>query len=62
MASISTLYNITACAAGEENQDKVNKALSPNGLLECIINFFTAVYEGIIRRYIVRLMIILYGL
>lgn len=41
MASISTLYNITACAAGEGNQDEINKAVSPKGLLEYIINFFT---------------------
>lgn len=41
MTSISTLCNIAVCAASAENQGEINKALSPKGLLEYIINFFT---------------------
>ena len=41
MTSISTLCNMAVCAAGAENQGEINKALSPKGLLEYIINFFT---------------------
>ncbi|MCW2473323.1 hypothetical protein [Candidatus Symbiopectobacterium sp. NZEC151] len=41
MTSISTFYNMAACAAGVENQEAINKAISPKGLLEHIINFFT---------------------
>lgn len=41
MTSINTVYNIAVCAAGVENQDEINKAISPKGLLEYIINFFT---------------------
>ncbi|MGG2142182.1 hypothetical protein [Symbiopectobacterium sp. RP] len=48
MTSISTLYNIAACAVGMENQDEIKKALSPHGLLEHIINFFT--FGGVRKR------------
>ncbi len=41
MTSINTVYHIAVCAAGVENQDEINKAISPKGLLEYIVNFFT---------------------
>lgn len=41
MTSINTVYNIAACAANDGNQNEINKAVSPRGLLEYIVNFFT---------------------
>ncbi|QZN97234.1 hypothetical protein [Symbiopectobacterium purcellii] len=47
MATISQCCNMAICAAGIESEDEKNKIMSPKGVLEHIINFFTA---GGIRR------------